>query len=670
MRLYFSILIFALTQTASGIWPIPTAYEHGNKTLWIANDFRVQLWILKDTQVAYSEDSNDVGPMHLFDSFQDTFQKRLQRRYSDFVASWVPSWIKESISSTRNSEHEGVAGYEIIQHAGNQLWTSLFATNFVPWKFHSRCWQEPQPPPDSEEPPVKTILLALLKEDPMEDVLPTTSTDESYNLTVPATGNDPIRIFANTTLGLAHGIRTLAQLFYSHTNTSTLRKAYTTLAPVTITDVPLFPHRGLNLDVARHWYPVADIKRTISALAATKLNRLHLHITDSQSWPLDIPSLPALAAKGAHHPSLLYTAADFRDIQHWAALNGVQVITEIDMPGHTSAVAHAYPELVAAFDEQPWWGYAAEPPAGTLKLNSSGVEEFLGRVLADVLPRVRPWSGYFHVGGDEVNREAYLLDETVRSNKVEVLRPLMQAFVERNLERVRGAGLTPVVWEEMLLEWDLELGEDVVVQSWRSDDAVRRIVEKGYKVLVGNYRKWVCGSFSFLLQALLFFLLLFALVSVFPFPFLFLHTLWNGSRLKILTLPQYLDCGKGQWLDFPSTSPSDYLDYCAPFHNWRAIYTHDPLANIPPEHHHLVLGGETHLWSEQSDPENMDAMLWPRAAAAAEVLWSGSGNGEREFADVSTRLAEMRERLVGMGVRAEPVQMPYCTMGGGCGWKG
>ena len=170
----------------------------------------------------------------------------------------------------------------------------------------------------------------------------------------------------------------------------------------------------------------------------------------------------------------------------------MQLITEIDMPGHTSSIAYSRPELIAAFNMQPDWAtYAAEPPSGTLKLNSPAVDTFLQDLLDDVLPRVRPYTEYFHTGGDEVNRNAYTLDDTVGTSEMDVLQPLMQKFVDRNHAQVRKWGLTPMVWEEMLLEWHLTLGEDVIVQSWRSDDAVRQIVGRGHKALVGNYEYWV-----------------------------------------------------------------------------------------------------------------------------------------------------------------------------------
>ena len=91
------------------------------------------------------------------------------------------------------------------------------------------------------------------------------------------------------------------------------------------------------------------------------------------------------------------------------------------------------------------------------------------------------------------------------------------------------------------------------------------------------------------------------------------------------------------------------------------------MAGVPINASHLVLGGEVHLWSEQTDPMNMDEMLWPRACAAAEVLWSGAkdeyGNNRSQI-EASPRLNEMRERMLRRGIRAGPVQMIYCTQDG------
>ena len=230
-------------------------------------------------------------------------------------------------------------------------------------------------------------------------------------------------------------------------------------------------------------------------MAWNKLNHLHLHITDAQLWPLDIPTLPELSNKGSYQKGLPYSPRDLKTIQEFGLTKGVEVTLEIDMPGHMAAVALAYPELVAAFNVQPGWEtYSAEPPTRQLKLRSPAVQEFLTRLWRDLLPRVSPYTAYFHTRGDEVNANAYLLDETVRSNDSDVLRPLLQKFMDFNHKFLQSAGLTPIVWEEQLLTWNLTLGSDVVVQAWLSDESVSKIVAKGHQVIASNYLYWV-GAF-------------------------------------------------------------------------------------------------------------------------------------------------------------------------------
>ncbi len=232
--------------------------------------------------------------------------------------------------------------------------------------------------------------------------------------------------------------------------------------------------------------------RTIDALAWNKFNRLHLHATDSQSWPFDVPALPELAQKGAYMKGLSYSPGDVKDIQEYGAYRGVEVYVEFDMPGHTASIEFAYPDLIAGFNIQPNWGtYANEPPSGQLKLNSPAVYSFLDKLWKDVLPRLSPYSSYFHTGGDELNLNVYLFDETVKSNLTSVIQPYLQKFVDYNHAKLRAAGLTPVVWEEMLLVWNLTLGSDVVVQTWLSDQSVADTVAKGHKALVGDYNLWV-----------------------------------------------------------------------------------------------------------------------------------------------------------------------------------
>lgn len=449
---------------ASGVaalWPIPSNYTHGDSVLWI--DRSVQISYNGVVQVASSSSS---------------------RRF--FFLQSLNSLFQQQIGYGNNSLNSSSSSSKIITTAIDDTTKTLFSQQFVPWMFNPR-FSDFEPMANVSKVYVKTIALQQNQTDPENVFKPAAgAVDESYALSVSTDGR--VTISAASSLGLAHGLKTFTQLFFKHTDGS----VYTELAPVEVQDAPKFQHRGMNLDIARSWYEPKDVIRTIDALSYNKFNRLHIHITDSQSWPLEIPALPELAGKGAYGVGKTYSPETLAYIQDYGASRGVETILEIDMPGHTSAIWFAYPELVAAFNVQPNWGtYAAEPPSGTLKLNSSAVTAFLDKLFDDLLPRVSPYSSYFHTGGDEVNLQAYTLDDTVMSNSSAVLQPLMQAFVDRNHAKVRAAGLIPMVWEEMLLTWNLTLGSDVVVQTWQSDEAVAETVSKGHKALAGNYNYWV-----------------------------------------------------------------------------------------------------------------------------------------------------------------------------------
>ncbi|KAL9093538.1 MAG: hypothetical protein Q9165_003933 [Trypethelium subeluteriae] len=526
-------------------------------------------------------------------------------------------------SATYGSTTNGsVTSGQIIGAAVQRTYQTIFNQSYVPWKFHHRN-SDFEPSSNSTGTVVKSIKLVQNASDPADIGRPLVgSVDESYTLDLATDGS--VVISGKSSQGIAHGLTTFTQLFYKYSGGG----AYTPLAPVSITDAPKFPYRSLQMDVARNYYPVSDVLRMIDAAAYNKFNHFHIHATDSQSWPLEIPSLPNLTSLGAYRKDLIYSASDIQQIQQYAATLGVEVVIEIDSPGHTASIAYSRPDLIAAFNSQPDWdAYAAEPPSGTLKLNSTAVYDFLDQVYSDLLPRVKPYTSYFHTGGDEVKESAYALDNTVNSSSDAVLQPLVQKFVDRNHNQIRANGLHPLVWEEMLLQWNLTLGDDVLIQTWESvADSVAKTVAKGHKALAGNYNYW------------------------------------------------YLDCGQGQWLDFyPNISASywPYADYCSPRKNWRLMYSYDPLANIPANSTHLVVGGVVAIWSEQTDSANLDRMVWPRAGAAAEILWSGAKDASgqnRSQVTASPRLSDMRERLLARGVMAEPVQMVFCLQDGeSCG---
>ena len=496
----------------------------------------------------------------------------------------------------------------------------VFDHNIVPRKFHSRA--------SAFEPLINDTLTGFVNVIDIKEVSKISHeaisdgiADEAYTIQISSQGNCTIQVV--TARGAFHALETLSQLFFSHTSSPDL--AYLAFAPIFIVDSPRFAHRGLNLDISRNQFSVKDVMRVIEGMSSSKFNKLHLHAIDSQSWPIEIPALPELARAGAYEPDQIWSVADLENVQNFGSVRGIDVYLEIDMPGHTTSIGKAYPSLVTAPNEPRWQDYAAEPPSGQLRLNSSDVYEFVTTLLKDLLKRTGTHTLLFHLGGDELNKDAYALDPTVNSSSKEVLRPLVQNFMNHVTKLTGRYGLTALVWEEAVLDWNLTLPRNTIVQTWRSTSSVLDVVSRGHKTLFGSNSHW------------------------------------------------YLDCGHGAFLDHadPSHPSSDpmvnppFEDYCSPYKNWRQVYSYDPLDNIPESLQDLLIGGEVHLWSELTDSITLDGMLWPRAAAAAEVMWRGPGSRPTE--DTTRRLAFLRERLVARGIAAGMVTMEWCLRNqGGC----
>ena len=466
-----NLCLFAVQATA--IWPLPVQFTSGQTFLWLSPNVTFNYLPANATNAVCFL---PYDPLCLLTYGAQTYN----------AAPYANTTTYQNTNASSS-----VDSYAIVQNAVQYTMNELFNDDFVPWRFHPRN--------STYEPPIEGSVGASVvyidqvniyqnATDPINALKSLAGgVNESYTIVISDDGQ--VNITAIHSVGIIRALETFSQMFFT---TADGTGVYTNQAPVMTSDYPMFPHRGLNMDVARNFFPVTDVMRTIDALAFNKFNRLHLHATDAQSWPLEIPALPNLAGLGAYHPGMSYSPDDLAQIQIYGAYRGVQVIIETDMPGHTASIAYSRPDLIAAFNVQPDWStYGAEPPTGGLKLNSSAVYDFLGIMFDDLLPRVYPYSAYFHTGGDEVNANVYLLDETVNSNSSSLLKTLLQQFVDFTHSKVRAAGLTPVVWEEMLLQWNLTLGSDVVVQTWQSDSAVANTVAQGHKALAGNYNYWV-----------------------------------------------------------------------------------------------------------------------------------------------------------------------------------
>ncbi|KAH8164757.1 glycosyl hydrolase family 20 [Xylaria polymorpha] len=548
------------------IWPAPSSINTGDSTLWI-------------------------GP---------TLSVSYNGKPLPWIYGYEPKGPKFSSS-------------EIIKGGVGRAMTNIVHKNFVPWMLYNRMELEQTEPSLSKPKTYITHLdIVQTKTDTSKTFKPLAGdVDESYSLSVDKNGKTSIKAVSST--GVLRALESFSQLFFQHSKGPFF---YTKSAPVSITDKPEYDHRGVLFDVSRSFFPMDSILRTIDALAYNKMNRIHIHATDSQSWPLEIPAIPELHQKGAYAQGKTYSPSDLATIQQYAINRGIEPIIEIDTPGHFGIVALSHPNIVAGWESTPWTSYCAEPPCGQIRLKEPSVDPFLDKLMNDILPRVSPYSAYFHTGGDEVNFNMYKLDPTVATNDSAVIVPLLQKFIDKHHARVRKAGLVPMVWEEIPASYNVTVGKDVLIQSWLGDEAIAALTAQGHKVISSNYNFW------------------------------------------------YLDCGRGQWLNFAGADLATYYpfpDWCSPYKNWRLVYSYDPRANLTAAQAKLVVGGELAAWSESIDDATIDDILWPRASAAGEVLWSAAKG--RSQIEAAPRLAEFRERLISRGIKSGTVHMPFCTQG-------
>lgn len=464
-------VLSSLLSPAAALWPIPRELETGESVLFIAQTLEITYnggsvcWPSSDTSCLYS--------------YGDT--EKVLNVQLPYTYGYSPP------SGPQCNDKD------IVQGGVSRALGAIFEDNFVPWRLRPRNSDFEPDVYASDKKWVKSLTISHEEREDSSCYKPVAGeVDESYTFELTKDGEATIE--AKTAIGVLRALETFVQLFYQH-NAGTFW--YTTLAPVSIKDEPKYPHRGVLLDVARNWYPVKDILRTIDAISWNKMNRLHIHITDSQSWPLDIPAFPELSAKGSYGKGRTYSPADLDRIQEYGAHRGVEVILEIDMPGHIGSVAEAFPELIVAYNLIPYQWWCAQPPCGAFKLNNTDVDQFLETLFDDLLPRVAPYSAYFHTGGDELNKNDSMLDDGVRSNETAVLQPLLQRFIDKQHGRVRKAGLAPMVWEEIPLEWNVTIGKDVVVQTWLGKDSVNSLTAAGHKIIDSNYNFWVSTSHFF-----------------------------------------------------------------------------------------------------------------------------------------------------------------------------
>ena len=289
---------------------------------------------------------------------------------------------------------------------------------------------------------------------------------EGYELGVTSGG---VKLTARTPAGLFYGAQTLRQLL----PLSGLRR----LPAVTIRDYPRFSWRGAMLDVARHFRPVRDVKRFIDLMALYKLNRLHLHLSDDQGWRIAIDSWPRLATHGGSTQvgggkGGYYTQRQYSAIVRYARTRYVEVVPEIDMPGHVHAALSSYPKLACNGKASPLYT-GIEVGFSSLCIGKPVTYSFVGDVVAE-LARLTP-GPWLHIGGDEA----------AATKPADYLR-----FIRRVQEIVAQHGKRPIGWEEI---GRARLSPGAIVQHWNVDPAKStlsaRAVGQGARVIMSPATK-------------------------------------------------------------------------------------------------------------------------------------------------------------------------------------
>ncbi|KAL6069951.1 Beta-hexosaminidase [Balamuthia mandrillaris] len=399
---------------------------------------------------------------------------------------------------------------------------------------------------------------------------------ENYTLTIPSSSASSAQLSAKTVWGALRGLETFSQLVAFNFSTRTYQIAY---APIQIQDGPRFAYRGLLVDTSRHFEPLRTLRSVVDSMTHAKLNVLHWHMTDTQSFPLESASFPALW-DGAYSPMERFTLDDVASIVEYARQRGVRVMVEFDVPGHAGSWCAGYPEICPSQScNQP------------LNPATNKTFEVIAGLLADVTGKASRsgifFEDFLHLGGDEVDTSCWsqspAISTWMQQHKFTTDDTYMY-FVQRAHDIAIAYQRTPVNWEEVFNHFGTKLDKRTVIHVWLDKQTLARVVAAGYRGILSNNDVW-------------------------------------------------------------------YLDHLGT--TWQQFYLNEPFQYITdPKQQALVLGGEVCMWGETVDTSDIFQTIWPRAAAAAERLWSPSS--QNDTTEFLPRLERFRCLLNERGFAAAP----------------
>jgi len=297
--------------------------------------------------------------------------------------------------------------------------------------------------------------------------------DESYTLVVL---QNKIELHAKTDIGVLRGLETLLQLVENNTD-------YYSFSGVLIKDKPRFPWRGLMIDVARHYEPIAVIKRNLDAMAAVKLNVFHWHLTDDQGFRVEVKSYPKLHQIGSN--GQYYTQDEIKGIVQYASDLGIRVIPEFDVPAHATSWLTAYPEI----GSKKGASYSAEVNAGIFNPTLDPTNEKTYEIIEAVFTEMATLfpDSYFHIGGDENAGKHWDSNEIIqqfkKDNKLKTNHDLQTYFNIRIQKILQKNNKIMMGWDEI---FQPNLPKDVVIHSWRGNKSMLEAAKQGYQTVLSQ----------------------------------------------------------------------------------------------------------------------------------------------------------------------------------------
>lgn len=305
--------------------------------------------------------------------------------------------------------------------------------------------------------------------------------NESYMLSI-SEMSTTAKLVADSVWGILRGLETFSQLISPAGDGSNLK-----IKCQVIVDRPKLRHRGLLLDTSRHYLPLSDILLTLDAMSYNKLNVLHWHIVDDNSFPYQSSKYPNLSAKGAYHPSMVYTLNDIQKIVDYARLRGIRVMPEFDTPGHTRSWGLAYPDLLTTcYDNKG----KASGKLGPMNPTNQNVYEFLRHLFAEIV-QVFP-DQYVHLGGDEVPFSCWKSNPEINDymkarNMTGNFALLEGEYIAKLLQITDSLEANTIVWQEVF-DNGVKMPTNTVVHVWTGNwpKEMEAATKEGHPVLLST----------------------------------------------------------------------------------------------------------------------------------------------------------------------------------------